>query len=318
MSTNQAEDAIAALDKVVGATPDLVSPTRWENWKLWKQAADTAEEELKKQIAKATHSSISEEFWQLSDRTEKALQDARKSFTRVERMVEELQHADQSPATAADTVAAISSAQQQAASRLGVVNVVDAKPEIAPAGSSASHVTSPLSVSAPIASSSTATSPVNGGLPKTPSGKGQQPVIFDPPCDNCRGSGSTPCVRSPPPHHRRCTRCAESNMRCSFKEAKATAAAAQAAAHADGPGPSRTLGKRKRFTVADYDEDASYMLVKTERRASVNGTGPGALRQKVQEAQNLVRTIGFLFEKLDDALEDIAEAAGVPEESMPA
>jgi hypothetical protein len=120
-------------------------------------------------------------------------------------------------------------------------------------------------------------------------------------------------VRSPPPHHRRCTRCAESNIRCSFKEAKATAAAAAASEEATSSTP--RLGKRKRYSVIpSYDDDADYMVVRAERRASQPANGGGGLRRKVQEAQNLVRTIGFLFEKLDDALEDIGDAAAMHEE----
>jgi hypothetical protein len=107
-------------------------------------------------------------------------------------------------------------------------------------------------------------------------------------------------------------------VRCSFKEAKASAAAAQAAAAEHAPLPPLRERKRKRFTVPDYEDGAHYTVVKAARPASMDATGAGGLRRRVQEAQNLVRTIGFLFEKLDDALEEIAEATGVTEDSTPA
>lgn len=96
-------------------------------------------------------------------------------------------------------------------------------------------------------------------------------------------------------------------MRCSFKEAKAAAAAAAGSAADETPaGPSR-IGKRKRSSVlTDFDEDVSSMFVKVERRT--NQSGSVGIKRKVEEAQNLVRTIGFLFEKLGDTLEDIGEA----------
>ena len=42
-SMSSIHDAVLLYSKVAEARPELVHPSRWENWQLWKQSADRAE-----------------------------------------------------------------------------------------------------------------------------------------------------------------------------------------------------------------------------------------------------------------------------------